>query len=242
MVDADVCGGMTCGLQPAVDLPALLELVRWLNEDHGAGLYIELLQGNFSTEVFAFCQERSMKRPAHDRWPLFGPWFDWQTLPEEIRQRVLDVLTALCLETVDSPDGEVKTAVTAVILYSWMASRVLQGKLLGTDATGVRVLEPGTGQAQKGTVWVYCGQREVCPYLIYEYTRTGDGDLMGRHRAMSEGIVNNLMNHQGVRYAKWKGLALARVQVGLAVVMLNTLKWHKIVHDHLQPMTLKPAA
>lgn len=67
-------------------------------------------------------------------------------------------------------------------------------------------------------------------------------DLMGRHRAMSEGIVNNLMNHQGVRHAKWKGLALARVQVGLAIVMLNTLKWHKILHDQLQPMTLKPAA
>jgi len=67
-------------------------------------------------------------------------------------------------------------------------------------------------------------------------------DLMGRHRAMSEGIVNNLMNHQGVRHAKWKGLALARVQVGLAVVMLNTLKWHKIVHGRLEPMTLKPAA
>jgi hypothetical protein len=67
-------------------------------------------------------------------------------------------------------------------------------------------------------------------------------DLMGRHRAMSEGIVNNLMNHLGVRHAKWKGLALARVQVGLAVVMLNTLKWHKILHDRLQPMTLKPAA
>ncbi len=28
------------------------------------------------------------------------------------------------------------------------------------------------------------------------------GDLMGRHRAMNEGIVNNLMNHQHVRYAK----------------------------------------
>jgi len=67
-------------------------------------------------------------------------------------------------------------------------------------------------------------------------------DLMGRHRAMSEGIVNNLMNHQHVRHAKWKGLALARVQVGLAVVMINTLKWHKILHDRLQPMTLKPAA
>ena len=67
-------------------------------------------------------------------------------------------------------------------------------------------------------------------------------DLMGRHRAMSEGIVNNLMNHQGVRHAKWKGLALTRVQVGLAVVMINTLKWHKVLHGRLEPMTLKPAA
>ncbi len=48
-------------------------------------------------------------------------------------------------------------------------------------------------------------------------------DLMGRHRAMSEGLVNNLMNHQGVRHARWKGLALARVQVGLAIILQNTL-------------------
>ena len=73
-----------------------------------------------------------------------------------------------------------QTAVTAVILYSWMASRVLGGRLLGTDATGVRVLEPGAGQSQKGTVWVYCGQREVCPYLVYEYTRGGDGEAPRR--------------------------------------------------------------
>jgi len=67
-------------------------------------------------------------------------------------------------------------------------------------------------------------------------------DLMGRHRAMSEGIVNILMNHQGVRHASWKGLALARLQVGLAIIMQNTLKWHKIRHGQLSPMTLKPAA
>ena len=67
-------------------------------------------------------------------------------------------------------------------------------------------------------------------------------DLMGRHRAISEGIVNNLMNHLGLRQATWKGLALARVQVGLAIAMLNTLKWHKIVHGRLEAMTLKPAA
>jgi hypothetical protein len=67
-------------------------------------------------------------------------------------------------------------------------------------------------------------------------------DLMGRHRAMSEGIVNNLMNHQGVRHACWKGLALARSQVGLAVLLLNTLKWYKIRHGQLRPMALRSAA
>ena len=67
-------------------------------------------------------------------------------------------------------------------------------------------------------------------------------DLMGRHRAMSEGIVNILMNHQGVRHACWKGLALARLQVGLAIILQNTLKWHKIRRGQLGPMILKPAA
>lgn len=67
-------------------------------------------------------------------------------------------------------------------------------------------------------------------------------DLLGRHRATVEGIVNNLMNHQGMRHARWKGLALARVQVGLAIVLLNTLKWYKIRCGQLAPMTLKPVA
>ena len=54
--------------------------------------------------------------------------------------------------------------------------------------------------------------------------------------------MNNLMNHQGVRHARCKGLALARLQVGLGVLLLNTLKWYKIRQGKLEPMTLKPAA
>lgn len=73
-----------------------------------------------------------------------------------------------------------QVALTAVILYSWMASRLLGGKVIATDGTGVRVLEPGAGQAQKGTVSVYCGQLEVCPYLVYEYNRSGDGEAPRR--------------------------------------------------------------
>ena len=73
-----------------------------------------------------------------------------------------------------------QTAATAVILYAWMASRILQGKLIGTDATGVPVLDPGAGQVRKGTIWTYCGQREVCPYLIYDYWPSGEGEAPRR--------------------------------------------------------------
>ena len=30
----------------------------------------------------------------------------------------------------------------------------------------------------------------------------------------------------GAKHAWWKGLAMARLQFGLAIVMLNVLKWH----------------
>lgn len=64
---------------------------------------------------------------------------------------------------------------TSTILYSWMASRVLRGQVIGMDETRAPVLEPGSGKVQSGRMWVYCGQLEVCPYLIYEYTRTKEG-------------------------------------------------------------------
>ena len=48
-------------------------------------------------------------------------------------------------------------------------------------------------------------------------------DIMGRHRVLAEGTVNNLKNHLGSKAAQWKGLAMAKVQLALAIVMLNTL-------------------
>ena len=82
-----------------------------------------------------------------------------------------------------------QTAVTSVILYTWMASRILQGKLIGTDATGVAVLDPGAGQVRKGTVWTYCGQQEVCPYLVYDYWPTGEGEAPRRFLQGYEGYL-----------------------------------------------------
>ena len=82
-----------------------------------------------------------------------------------------------------------QTAVTSVLLYAWMAGRILQGKLIGTDATGVAVLDPGAGQVRKGTVWTYCGQQEVCPYLIYDCWPTGEGEAPRRFLQGYEGYL-----------------------------------------------------
>ena len=65
-------------------------------------------------------------------------------------------------------------------------------------------------------------------------------DLMGRHRALTEGNVNNVKNHQGAGSANWKGLAMAKLQLGLAILLANALKWHKVKTGQLQPVQLKP--
>ena len=65
-------------------------------------------------------------------------------------------------------------------------------------------------------------------------------DLMGRHRALVEGAVNNLKNHQGARTANWKGHAMAKLQLGLAIPLANAPKWHKVKTGQLQPVQLKP--
>ena len=58
-------------------------------------------------------------------------------------------------------------------------------------------------------------------------------DLMSRHRPILEGTVNNLKHHLGTERALWKGLAMARLQCGLAIAMLNVVKWHKVRHGTL---------
>ena len=67
-------------------------------------------------------------------------------------------------------------------------------------------------------------------------------DLMARHRALAEGTVNNLKNHQGTKRSLWKGFAMARLQFALAIVMLNLLKWHKVSHGLLGNLKLKRAS
>ena len=65
-------------------------------------------------------------------------------------------------------------------------------------------------------------------------------DLRARHRATAEGMVNNLKHHQGAGTAEWKGLALARAQLGLAILLANALKWHKVKTGHLTSMKIRP--
>ena len=77
--------------------------------------------------------------------------------------------------------------------------------------------------------------------LAYAADPAATRDLMARHRSLVEGTVNNLKNHLGAKHAQWKGLAMARLQFGLAIVMLNVLKWHKIRHGKLENLKDKRA-
>lgn len=47
-----------------------------------------------------------MNRSTYDQRPLFQPTFAWLELPDDIRQKTLDVLTAIYLETVDPQNLE----------------------------------------------------------------------------------------------------------------------------------------
>lgn len=67
-------------------------------------------------------------------------------------------------------------------------------------------------------------------------------DLLGRHRTLVEGTVNNLKNHQGAGHAHWKGQAFAKLQLGLPVLLANAQKWDKVKAGHLSPVQLKPRA
>jgi hypothetical protein len=66
-------------------------------------------------------------------------------------------------------------------------------------------------------------------------------DLLARHKALTEGAVNNLKHHQAAARAWWKGLAMARLQFGLAIVLANLLKWHKARHGRLESLKVKRA-
>jgi hypothetical protein len=66
-------------------------------------------------------------------------------------------------------------------------------------------------------------------------------DLMARHRSLAESTVNNLKHHLAAKHAWWKGLGMARLQFGLAIVILNVLKWHKIRHGQLENLKHKRA-
>ncbi|OGL41151.1 MAG: hypothetical protein A2161_07475 [Candidatus Schekmanbacteria bacterium RBG_13_48_7] len=60
-------------------------------------------------------------------------------------------------------------------LYELMINRVLKSKVIHTDDTPVKVLDPELDHARLGRIWVYVGDTDY-PYIIYDYTRSRSRD------------------------------------------------------------------
>ena len=59
-------------------------------------------------------------------------------------------------------------------LYTELKRQVFGSKVLGTDDTGVKVLDPHLPFARKGHFWPYCGDRGH-PGIVFQYTATRGG-------------------------------------------------------------------
>jgi len=68
-------------------------------------------------------------------------------------------------------------------LYEQLKRHVLKSKVVGTDDTPVKVLDCKLGQARKGRIWPYVGDRDH-PAVVYDYTAT-------RERAGPEQFLRN---------------------------------------------------
>ena len=56
-------------------------------------------------------------------------------------------------------------------LYGSLKEVLFQSKVIGTDDTGVKVLDKKLPFARTGRIWPYCGD-EAHPVIVYDYTKT----------------------------------------------------------------------
>ena len=59
-------------------------------------------------------------------------------------------------------------------LYKSLKNYLFESKVLGTDDTSVKVLDPNLDHARTGRFWPYCGDKHH-PGIIYDYTSTREG-------------------------------------------------------------------
>ena len=86
-------------------------------------------------------------------------------------------------------------------LYGLLTRRVLQSRIIHTDDTSVRMLEPPSREALTGRFWAYLGDNRQ-PYVVYDFTRDRSRD--GPKRFL-EGFAGYL---QADAYSAYDGIYL----------------------------------
>jgi transposase len=83
-------------------------------------------------------------------------------------------------------------------VYELMKTRVLQSKVIHTDDTPVKVLDPELDRTRQGRIWVYAGD-ESNKYIIYDYTksrsRDGPADFLSGYKGYLQADAYAGYNH-----------------------------------------------
>jgi len=129
--------------------------------------------------------EKGLPGPGLLAWSVVGKYGDHLPLyrQEEIlaRSGVIIRRSTLC-EWIASASTLLEP------IHRRMATRVLQSRVIHTDDTSVKMLEPGRGTSRTTRFWGYLGD-EVHPYVVYDFTENRKRDGPAKFLSGYEGYM-----------------------------------------------------
>ena len=74
------------------------------------------------------------------------------------------------------------------VIVKRMHALILKARFIQSDSTSMPVIKKGLGKTHRGTIWLYRGD-DTQPYIIYDFTETGEGEHVARALPSYKGIL-----------------------------------------------------
>jgi len=119
--------------------------------------------------------EKGLSGPGHMAWTVVRKHGDHLPLycHEEIFARSVVIIrrSTMC-------DWIAQASQILSTLHRYMALLILKSRVIHTDDTTVKLLEPGLGKAKTARFWGYLGD-EVYPFIVYAFYRESEAGRTG---------------------------------------------------------------